>query len=104
MSFRDHPLMHYRGVPSWPPTWTWTGRRENKCPKGEVGVLRGITQSNIQPANRCFLFIDYEESSYTGGLTVDYHAFCTQIVRFLQEHGYNRSIAEIGGLDLPHTL
>ena len=102
MLFRDHPLMHYRGVPSWPPDWVWTGGLEDKCAKGEVGVFRRVAQSNIQPSNRCFLFIDYEESSYIGGLTVDNHAFCAQIVRFLQEHCNNRPIAEIGGLDLPH--
>ena len=104
MSFRDHPLMRYRGVPSWPPTWTWTGGREDKCPKGEVGVLRGITQSNIQPANRWFLLSTMKESSYGAVLTVDSHVFCTQIVRFLQEHCYNRPIVEIGGLDLTHSF
>ena len=77
--------------------------RPYKSPKGEVGVLRWVSESNIQPANRCFLFIDFEESSYGGVLTVDYHAFCTKIVRFLQAH-YDRPIAEIGGLDLPPSL
>jgi hypothetical protein len=105
MSLRDHPLMYHRGLPSWPPIWTWTGGREDKWPKGEVGVLRCVTQSNIESANRCFLFIDYEGSfSYGGVLTVDSHVFCTEIVRFLQEHCRNRSIAEIGSLDLSYTL
>jgi len=103
MLLRDHPLMRYRGVPSWPPAWIWTGGREHKYPKGEIGVLRRVAQSDIQPSNRCFLFIDHEESTYIGDLTVDDHAFCAQIVRFLQEHCYNRPIAEIGGLELPHT-
>ena len=96
--------MRYRGVPSWPPDWVWTDGLEDKRPKGEVGVFRLATQSNIQPANRLFLFIDYEGSSYGGVLTVDNHGFCTQIVRFLQEHCCNRSIAEIGSLDLSDTL
>ena len=47
-----------------------------------------------------FFFIDYEKSSYIGGLTVDDHDFCTQIVSFLQQY-YNRSISEIGDLDVP---
>jgi hypothetical protein len=50
-----------------------------------------------------FPFIDHEESTYIGDLTVDSHAFCAQMVRFLQEHCYNRPIAEIGGLELPHA-
>ena len=101
---RDHPLMRYRGVPSWPPDWIWLYGLEDKCPKGEVGVLRRVIKFHIQPSNRCFLFIDYEKSSYGGDLTVDDHAFCAQIVRFLEMHCYNRPIAEIGGLALSHTL
>ena len=88
MSLREHPLMYHRGVPSWPPIWTWTGEGEDKSPKGEVGVLRWVSESNIQPVNKCFLFIDHEGSSYGGVLTVDYHAFCAKIVRLLQAH-YN---------------
>ena len=96
MSLRDHPLMRYRGVPSWPPDWIWTEGLEDKQPKGEVGIFRRVAQSNIQPSNRCFLFIDHEDSNYIGCLTVDDHGFCAQIVRFLQAHCYNRPIAEIG--------
>ena len=103
MSLRHHPLMYHRGGPSWPPAWAWTGEGEDKSPKGEVGVLRWVSESNIQRVNKCFLFIDHEESSYGGVLKVDYHAFCTEIVRLLQAH-YNRPIAEIGGLDLPPSL
>jgi hypothetical protein len=101
MLIRDHPLMRYRGVPSWPPAWIWTGGPDHKYPKGEIGVLRWVAQSNIQLSNRCFLLIDHEESTYIGGLTVDSHAFCAQIVRFLQEHCYNRPIAEIGAWTFP---
>jgi len=82
MLLRNHPLMLYRGVPS--------------CP--------AVAQSNIQPSNRWVLFIDFEESSYIGYLTVDDHGFCAQLVRFLQAHCYNRPLAEIGSLDLSYTL
>jgi hypothetical protein len=104
MLLRDHPLMSYKGFPSWPPVWLWIYGEEDKGPKGEIGVFRRLVESNIQPSNRCFLFIDYEESSYIGDLTVDDHAFCAEIVRFLQQHCYNRPIAEIGGLDLSHSV
>ncbi len=92
--------MRYRDVPSWPPDWIWTHGLEDKHPIGEVGVLRRVIKFHIQPSNRCFLFIDHEESSYGGVLIVDNQHFCTKIVRFLQAL-YNRPIAEIGGLDLP---
>jgi hypothetical protein len=103
MLLRNHPLMRYRGVPSWPPEWVWTHGLENNRPKGEIGIFRRLVESNIQPSNRCFLF-DHEESNYIGCLMVDDHGFCAKIVRFLQAHCYNRPIAEIGGLDLSHTL
>jgi hypothetical protein len=100
MLLRDHPLMSYKGVPSWPPVWTWTYGEEDKRPKGEIGVFRRVVRSNIQPSNRCFLFIDHQESSYIGGLMVDDSVFCDQITKLLQGC-YNRPIAEIGGLQLP---
>jgi hypothetical protein len=100
MLLRDHPLMSYKGVPSWTPDWIWTDGLEDKRPKGEIGVFRRVVQSNIQPSNRCFLFIDYEESSYIGCLTVDDSVFCDQITKLLQDC-CNRPIAEIGGLELP---
>ena len=103
MSLRNHPLMRYRGVPSWPPHWVWTDGLEDKCPKGEIGVFRRVIQSKIQPSNRWFLFIDYEESLYGGVLAVDDHIFCTQLVKLLRAH-CNRPIAEIGGLDLSHSV
>ena len=39
------------------------GQCDEKRPLGEVGVLRRVEKSNILPADRCFLYIDYEESS-----------------------------------------
>jgi hypothetical protein len=99
MLLRDHPLLSYKGVPSWPPVWICTDGLEKKSAQGEIGFFRRVVQSNIQPSNRCFLFIDYEESSYIGDLTVDDSVFCDQITKLLQGC-CNRPIAEIGGLDL----
>jgi hypothetical protein len=42
MLLRDHPLMSYNGMPSWPPAWTWIGGVENDHPRGEVGILEAI--------------------------------------------------------------
>ena len=49
MLLRDHPLLCYRGVPSWPPTWTWVGGSDNQKPRGEIGIRKGSKKSNIQP-------------------------------------------------------
>ena len=99
MLLRNHPLLNYHGFLSWPPIWTWTGGLENDRPKGEIGILTSVQESNVLPADRCFLYIDHEGSSYIGCLMIDDHAFCTQIVKILQGC-YGRAIADIGSLDL----
>jgi len=95
MLLRDHPLMVYRGVPNWPPTWTWFNGVENKHRRGEIGILTAVSFTKVKPANRCLLYISHEESSYMGCLIFDDLAFCrhiSQILKFCR----NRSIAEIG--------
>ena len=103
MLLRDHPLMTYRGLRSWPPAWLWTYGGKNNHVRGEVGILRKVVLSKINPADRCFLHIDHEGSSYIGCLLIADNAFCIQIVKLLQD-SCNRSIAEVGSLDLSHTL
>ena len=103
MLLRNHPLMRYRGLPSWPPAWTWIDGGEDKHPKGELGILRATFLSKIQPVDRCFLLISYEGASYMGCLLFDNSAFCNQIMKLLQDY-HNRPIAEIGSIDLAHTL
>jgi len=49
MLLRDHPLMSYRVVRSWPPIWTWTDGRENKRPRGEIGILREYCCPTFNP-------------------------------------------------------
>jgi hypothetical protein len=103
MLLRDHPLMSYRGVPSWPPTWIWIDGPKEEYPKGEVGILKSVLLSKMQQANRCFVLICYEDSSYLGCLLFDDYAFCHQIVNILRNH-CDHPIADIGSLDLTHTL
>ena len=103
MLLRDHPLMSHRGVRSWPPTLTWTDGLENKRPRGEIGILEEVLLSNIQPVHQCFLYIDYQGSSYVGCLMFHDHAFCRLIAELLQLC-CNCPLAEIGGLDLQYTL
>ena len=103
MLLRDHPFFRYHGVPSWPPIWTWVNGLENTHPQGEIGILRWVEQSKVLPADRCFLYIEHEGSSYIGCLLVDDYGFCNQVVKLLQNH-CNCPIADIGSLDLSHTL
>lgn len=103
MKLRDHPLLSYRDMPSWPPVWSWIDGNENKKPKGEVGVLIEVKLSIIEPPNKCFLVIDHDGSNYMGCLLINDLPFCAQIAELLQDH-YGRSIKEIASLDLGHTL
>jgi hypothetical protein len=102
MLLRDHPLVSYKGVPSWPPRWIWIDGPEDKRPKGEFGILKTVLLSKHW-VNRCFLLIFHEESSYMGCLLFDDYVFCGQITKLLEAH-CNRRIVDIGSLDLSHTL
>jgi len=103
MLLRDHPLFSYHGMHSWPPVWVWMGGGDNEHPPGEVGILKRVEKSNVLPADRCFLHIDYEGSSYIGCLLCSEHGFCKSLVRVLEAH-VNKSIAQIGGLDISRLL
>ena len=96
--------MSYHGIPSWPPVWTFVRGVEKKHPRREeIGILKEVTISNIQPADRCFLHIEHEGSTYIGCLLVEDPVFCSQIVTLLQ--GYlNRPVAEIGSLNISSLL
>ena len=76
MLLRDHPLMQYHGLCSWPPVWTSIDGPENKHPRGEIGILRQVVPSKISPAKRCYLYIEYERSEYIGCLLFDDSRFC----------------------------
>ena len=103
MLLRDHPLFNHRKVPSWPPTWTWVSGLDNKHPLGEIGILRDVLPSRIKPADRCFLYMDFDGASYIGCLLIDDIAFCRQIVELLLANR-NETIADIGSLDLSSTV
>jgi hypothetical protein len=103
MLLRDHPLMSRHCVHNWPPVWTWKDGGENEHPNGEVGILKAIVLSRIQPADRCFLLVSHQGSEYLGCLLFDDPAFCKQITNLLQDY-CNRPIAEIGSLDVSYTL
>jgi len=99
MLLRDHPLMSYMGIPNWPPTWTWIQGQEDKHPKGEIGTLRAVFGTR---PSKCLLLMSYEESFYKGGLRFDDEFFFKHMVEVLQGCS-NRSIAEVGSMDLTYT-
>jgi hypothetical protein len=105
MELRCHPLMSHRGISTWPPVWLWRGGNGKAAPvpKGEIGILKEVLSSIIEPRNRLFLIVEQDGEEYMGCLILDDAAFCRQIEKLLRQF-YNRPISEIGNIDLTHTL
>jgi hypothetical protein len=98
MELRNHPLMSYRGINSWPPVWTWRGGREHIRPRGEVGVLRDVFLSNVVPRSRIFLIMADNGEEYMGCVLCSDYTFSGQVYQLLKDH-CGQTIAEIGSLD-----
>jgi hypothetical protein len=102
MLLREHPLMCYRGVRNWPPTWIWVGGEANERPRGEVGILIHVMPSVLE-AKKLFLTIEHNENEYMGCLLFEDATFSHQIYSMLRRF-YHHSTEEIGSIDLSHTL
>jgi hypothetical protein len=103
MELRNHPLINYRGLPSWPPTWTPANPKSHLKPlRGEIGRLEYVLP-NKTCNNRCFLIIEHEGDHYVGCLFVDEGIFCAELTTVLQDHA-GLTIKEIGDLDLSGSL
>jgi len=104
MLLRDHPLMTYKGMRSWPPAWIWRGGNNNTAnPKGEIGILRDVILSNVPPYSTCFLIMEHLSAEYIGALLLDDRAFCRVVYDTLLQHRF-KPIHEIGGIELSYTL
>ena len=103
MELRNHPMMRYCGVSNWPPIWTWRGGGENTQPRprGEVGTLRDVFLSKIQPNLRIFLIMDHEDQEYIGCLLFNDKTVCGQIYDLLKDQ-CGRSLEEIGNLNIDY--
>jgi hypothetical protein len=101
MELRHHPLMSYRGVPTWPPVWVWTGggERVERRITGEIGTLLEVVLPDIEPRCRCQLTIQHDAARYLGVLLFDEPFFCRQVYGFLQGC-CGRLIRDIGSMDI----
>jgi len=68
-------------------------------------VKSGFSKNHqkIEPMDRLFLYIEYENAYYLGCLLLDHYAFCRQMTDVLQ-HCYDYPLPEIGELDLSYML
>lgn len=101
MKLRDHPLLSYRGVSSWPPVWVGKDARRLKPPKSEEAILKDVVSSKTAPFTRCYLMIEHEEEEYLGSVLFDDHFACRQIYRLLLNHR-GEPIRKVGEIDVPH--
>jgi hypothetical protein len=101
MKLRDHPLLSYKGVTSWPPTWLWGGGGRYVHALGEVGVLKDVMLSSVEPYEKYFLIMEHEGRKYIGTLLVGDSSFRQQIYTVLIEHR-GKPIQEIGEIDLSY--
>ena len=89
----------------------WTGTGDNKFPRGEVGLLKEVYISIVdpnqpdsqRPYNRIYLFMEYRDSRYLGCLILDDPAFSRQLGKILSEQ-CGKTLKEIGEIDLSHLL
>jgi hypothetical protein len=102
MKLRDHPLLMSYGLNSWPPVWVNTRTVPVKKQIGEIGTLIRIAFFPETP-KRLFLIMEFENEPYLGCLLFSEAGFCQQLNKILQDH-VGLSIAEIGDMDLSHTL
>jgi hypothetical protein len=72
-----------------------------KKPNGEIGTLKEVKVSKT--ANRCFLVIDHERSTYIGTLFINDFAFFVQLSNLLRNH-CGKPLREIGSLVLSSTF
>ncbi len=102
MELRQHPLLTYRGLRSWPPVWSPARPRAGKeVLSGELGVLKHTLSNAI--LGKCYLLIEHENAAYIGCLLCSDQAFCSQIAGVFEDNK-GRTIKEIGDLDLAFTL
>src|SRR5713226_5169476 len=103
MKLRDHPLMSYKGLCSWPPVWIHPTDSLNPITvKGEVGILMAVRMHDLR-SRRIFLHIKYDGALYLGCLFLDDSAFHQQMFHFLV-NCIGMSIKEIGNEDLSQTF
>jgi len=107
MRLRDHPLMHYRGIPNWPPQWHARGDGNAPHVDGETGVLTEVTVFNPPPGSnqspQLFLFMEEHGARYIAAVLFTDGSFCRHVGGVLKGY-YGHRIEEIGSLDVSNTL
>jgi hypothetical protein len=102
MLLRDHPILSYKGNRSWPPRWPRRRSNETANLHSEIGILKDVIPSSIEPYDRYFLIIKHRGAEYIGVLLVS-DTFRREILWVLVQNR-GKTIEEIGNIDLADTL
>lgn len=78
--------MSYREVSNWPPAWVGRNTKQLEQPSGEIGFLKNVILSQLEPISRFYLMIEHEGEEYLGALLFDDHFFCRHIYKLLANH------------------
>ena len=95
--------MSHGGVRNWPSAWLWRAGSDDSRPYGEVGMLREVILSEIDPPDRCFMIMQHMEAEYIGCLLFENSDFCRAIYEILREYCGN-PIHEIGDIELSYAV
>ena len=102
MQLRNHPITSFRGFALWPPTWIDYRGTNEATRRGEVGVLRLVSNS---PNNvgQISLTIEHEGAVYAGTLGFEYEFLGEYMTNFFKDCR-GMTIALIGSVEIPLTF
>lgn len=83
---------------NWPPNWIRIEGEGNPKLTGEIGILRSIVRSRLEPLTTCYLTMEFQGCSYLGTLSFRERSLSDQVFELLQQHRGD-SIQQIGNLE-----
>lgn len=92
MTFKDHPIMKYRGTSNWPPSYLTQDYRQELL--DEFAILRHVRLDSNVP-DRIFLTVEMDGLGYVGYLKFDDSRFRSEFLRAIKKH-LNKPISTIG--------
>lgn len=99
MKLRDHPWLSYKSARSRPPIWIRKrGDRYTRI-TGEVGILKDVQLSHIEPCRFFLLAMEHDGQELRGHSSVEDTIICRKVHGVLVQH-LGEPIQQIGDIDL----
>ena len=100
--FMNHSSASFRGFILWPPIWIDSRGTSEATRRGEVGVLRLVSNSPYN-VRHIFLTIEHEGALYTGTLVFEYEFLGEYMTNFFKDCK-GMTIESIGSVEIPLTV